>query len=659
MKLKKLFEPGRIGKMEVKNRLVMAPMGTESHDPEGFIKEPTVDFYKERAKGGVGLIMGQSSACLREGRAPGRPGTWHDKFIPGLKKISDAGHRYDCKMGWQVLYHGKLLSAWLDRIIRPEETRIIGPSAITWVRTGLAPKEANAEDIELLTEGYSEGARRIKDAGFDIAELHCAHGYGISQWLSPHDNKRNDDYGGSVEKRARIVCDILRRTKDKVGPDFPISLRISGADFLPGGIKIEHTVRQAPLFVEAGADVLHISASGDETTQWQFLSYLFPDAAVVPLAEAIKKVVDVPVITVGKIGDPVLAERILEEGKADFIAMGRALLADPALPKKAKEGRLEEIRRCIYCNNCTARMKLGVTDTELQEKEPTSKGITCTVNPAILHEKEFELKSASASKTVMVVGGGIAGMEAARTLAERGHDVSLIEKRDRLGGQWLIACEQAQKRHFRSLLDWQQRGLEKAGVKVTLSKEVTRDFVEQQKFDALVLATGAVPLVPEVPGAKSQNVVQAGEVLTGKAKVGNLVVVVGGRLRGMEIALMLAQEGKRVTLTTKKALGEDGIPLDRCLVRELRNRLIDIGVHLFTNSPVQEIREDGLFIDYNRDLVFLKADTVVLAVGAKPNNRLAKELADVVSDLYTIGDCLEARDALDALHEGAKVGRKI
>jgi len=658
-KLEKLFKPGRIGKMEVKNRLVMAPMGTMSHDAEGFITGRTVNYYAERAKGGVGLIMGQSSACLREGRAPGRPGTWDDKFIPGLKRISDAVHQYDCKIGMQVLYHGKLLGGWLDRIIRPEETKIIGPSAIPWVRTGVAPKEADAEDIKLLVEGYSEGVRRIRDAGFDIAELHCAHGYGITQWLSPLDNKRTDDYGGSAEKRARIVCDILRRTREKVGPDFPISLRISGTDFMPGGIAIEDTVRQAPLFEKAGADVLHISASEDETTQWQFLSYLFPDAAIVHLAEAIKKAVNIPVITVGKIWDPVLAERILEEGKADFVAMGRALLADPHLPRKAREGRIEDIRRCIYCNNCMARLRLAVSGMKFKEEEPEFLGIACTINPALLREKEFVLKPAPAPKNVMVVGGGIAGMEAARTLAERGHAVSLLDKAGRLGGQWLIACRQTDKKHFESVIDWQLRGLEKAGVKITLNREATRRLVEQEKPDAVVVATGAVPLTLPVPGAEKQNVVQAIDVFSGKKQAGNRVVVVGGRLRGMEMALKLAREEKQVTLVTKNELGENGVPLDRCLARELRNRLIDSGVPLFPHCPVHEIFEEGLFIEYNRDLVFLKADTIVLAVGSRPDNRLARELEGVAREIHTIGDCVAARDAMDAIHEGAIVGRRI
>jgi 2,4-dienoyl-CoA reductase-like NADH-dependent reductase (Old Yellow Enzyme family)/thioredoxin reductase len=660
MIFKRLFEPGTVGKMEVKNRIVMAPMGTGSHDPEGFITGRTVDFYVERARGGVGLIMGQSSACLREGRAPGRPGLWDDKFIPGLKKVTEGVHNYDCKVGWQVLYHGKLLSGWLDRITHPEETKIIGPSSTPWIRTGVAPKEADAEDIELLVEGYSEGARRIRDAGCDIAELHCAHGYGISQWLSPRDNKRTDDYGGSVEKRARIVCDILRRTREKVGSDFPISLRLSGADFLPGGITVEDTMHQAPLFIEAGADVLHISACEDDTTQWQFLSYLFPDGAIVHLAEKIKKIVDVPVITVGKIGDPVLADRILEEGKADFVAMGRALLADPELPNKAQEGRFDEIRRCIYCNNCLARLSIAVSGGKHQEKRGSGfSGLACTVNPAVLQEKEFALRPAITSKKVMVVGGGIAGMEAARTLAERGHRVSLYDKADKLGGQWLIVCQDPQKVHFGSVLDWQVPGLAKAGVQVILNREVTRQFVEQEKPDAVVVATGSVPMALEVPGVKNQNVVQAVDLLSGKAQAGNRVVVVGGRLRGMEVALKLAQEGKRVTITTKKALGENGVYLDRCLVRELRNRLIELGVCLFTQSPVHEIRENGLFIEYNRDLVFLRADTVVLAVGSMSENRLAWELEGVVQELYTIGDCTEPRDALDAIHDGARVGRII
>jgi len=647
----KLFRSGRIGDLELENRIIMAPMGTGSHDPEGFIQDRTIDFYVERAKGGVGLIIGQASQVTRMGRAPGRSGAWHDKFVPGLSRVSKAVHEHGGKIAWQVIYHGKVLAQWLDQIPRPWETRVLGPSAIPWVKTGKAPEVATPEDIEYLIDEWSEAARRIRDAGFDAVEIHGAHGYGVTQWLSPRDNKRTDEYGGGPEKRARFACELISRVRKRVGPDFPVIFRFSGSDFMPGGITVEHSVIQAPLFIRAGADALHVSAGEEETTQWLFPSYLFPDGANVHLAEAIKKVVDVPVITVGKISDVELAAKILEEGKADFIAMGRALLADPHLPNKAKKGRLEDIRRCIYCNNCLNR--------PAWPKHMQNLGRTCTVNPGVLREREFILKPTPSPKRIMVLGGGLSGMEAARVLAERGHRVSLYERDDKLGGQFNIAALQPHKEAYRSLVEYQIRGLKRAGVRTTLNTEVTVEMVDTVEPDVVVVATGAQPKGLQVPGATGKNVVQANDVIIGRAEVGERVVVSGGRLTGMEVALQLAEQGKRVALSTLHLLGENGVPLERNLYRELRNRLFDSGVQIFENAPVVEIREDGVFINFHKDLVFLRADTVVLAVGATPDDRLSAALKRAGYAVYTIGDCVEARDAMQAIREGAELGREI
>jgi len=347
-----LFSKGYIGKLELPNRLIMAPMATFSHDPEGFIQEPTIHYYVERARGGVGLIIAQSSNALREGQAPNRPGSWDDKFIPGLRRLADAVHAAGGRIAFQLVNHGKLYSAMLERIRHPEELKIIGPSAIPWVRTGVTPREATRDDIHRIVEGFGEAARRLKEAGMDAVEIHGGHGYMISQWLSPRDNRRSDEYGGSAEKRARMACEIISRVRKEVGSDFPVLFRMSGSHFIAGGVTLEDSLLQAPLLAEAGADALHISACMEETTHWQFLPYLMPDGAIVHLAAAIKKVVNLPVITVGKIWDPRMAEEILKEGKADFVALGRQLLADPYWPKKVQDGRFSEVQRCLYCNNC-------------------------------------------------------------------------------------------------------------------------------------------------------------------------------------------------------------------------------------------------------------------------------------------------------------------
>ncbi|MBI2908482.1 MAG: FAD-dependent oxidoreductase [Chloroflexi bacterium] len=661
----KLFEAGRIGTMELKNRLVMAPMGSHAWDAEGNITDRMIDYYVERAKGGVGFIITCSSSILPESRAD-RVANYDDKFIPGLSRMARAIQEHGAKAAMQVVHHGRLLSYLRQQVLRPEEIDVVGASPVPNTSDGMAPREASQGDIAHIVQGYAEAARRIKDAGYDAVEIHGGHGYLITQFLSPLTNKRSDGYGGTVEKRARFACEVISAVRGKVGARFPVSFRLSGSDFLPAGITIEDTVRQAPMFVEARADALHISASARESTPWQFACYLFPDGLIVHLAEAIKKVVRVPVITVGKINDPGLAERILQEGKADFIAMGRALLADPYLPNKAREGQVDEIQRCIYCNNCLI----------LEGKPPVDmpKGRRCTVNPSLCREKEFALKPTGKAKRVMVIGGGLAGMEAARTAAQRGHQVSLYEKDDDFGGQWKIASQQDSKEIYATLTASLQRGLDKAGVRVYLKTEVTPEFVVKESPDAVVVATGATPRRLDVPGADGKNVVQASDVIANKAAVGGSVVVVGGRAVGMETALALAKRGKKVSLVTMYRLGENGAQqgsefqagggghsrrMERNIFLRLRDELIEYGVRVYPDSPVREITENGVYVVSDRELMFLKADTVVLAVGACPQNRLAEELKGKVPELYAIGDCREPRDARAATSEGAEVGRQV
>ncbi len=653
MKLRKLFEPGRIGALELKNRIVMPAIGTFTTDAEGNITDRGIDYFLARAKGSVGLIIAPGVRVRPQGWGPGQFRAYDDKYIPRLKDLSDAVHQAGGKIAIQVAHNGKMILARpLSQAVKdPREVEVLGPSPVPWVRNNVVPREVTGEDIELLVNDFGEAARRVKAAGFDAVEIHGAHGYLIGSFFSPFTNKRTDQYGGSPEKRARFAVEIVQRVRQRVGPDFPILIRISGSEFIQGGTTLEDTLRQAPLLVEAGASAVNISGGAQETNQWIYLCHLFPDGALVHLAEAVKRVVRVPVIIVGKLSDPVLADRVIGEGKADFIAMGRGLLADPELPNKAREGRFEDINACIYCNNCVARSR---------EDKVKFGGNFCTVNPALTRGREFALKLAASPGKVMVIGGGLAGMEAARVLAERGHQVSLYEKSNKLGGQWNIACQQeTKKRRYLALLERMSRGLEKAGVKVILNKEVTAQVVKESGADAVVVATGAVPRALPCPGMDSRNVVQAVDVISGKARVGGEVVVIGGRLLGMEVADLLAEKGKKVSIVTLHKLGEDGRPVEAATYRALRDRLVARGVFIYPDSPAWEIRDNGVYVNHNRELLFLKADTVVIAIGARPENRLSQELEGIVPRVYSIGDCVEARDAMEAIREGAEVGRLI
>ena len=638
VQLDSLFQPGKIGNLEIKNRLVMAAMGCPYADDEGYITQKIIDYYAERARGGVGLIITSIASVVPEARFPHLPAFHEDKFIPGMRQLAQeiqgCGARIACQLAYQT-------------------TMDVGPSAIPCFTNQVIPREVTREEIHRIVEGHAEAGRRVREAGFDAVEIHAAHGYFISAFLSPFRNRRTDEYGGSVENRARFARDVVARTREKVGPDFPVLIRMNGSDFLEGGLTIDEAKQQAAMFIEAGASAIDVTAATPDSRQWRDLTYMHPDGAIVHLAEAMKKAVKVPVITVGKISDPVFADSIIKENRADFVAMARALLADPELSVKAKEGRSDDIRRCIYCNNC----RVGRESPEGVIRKGNTE-TSCTVNPNLLMEREHRLKPAAVKKKVLVIGGGLAGMEVARVSTERGHDVNLYEKAGELGGQWSIACCMPAKAGFRNLLGHMVRGLDEAKVKVVLNKEVTAQAVKEEKPDVVVVATGAAVLSLDVPGAEGKNVVQAIDVITGKAKVGNRVVVIGGKHRGMEVADLLAEQGKKVSLTTRSRLGGRE-PMERNTFVTLRERLVEREVMVFPFSTVFEIRDNGVYIAMDNELLFLPADTVVMAVGARPENRLFNELQGTVPELYAIGDCARVRNAKEAVNEGCELGHKL
>jgi 2,4-dienoyl-CoA reductase-like NADH-dependent reductase (Old Yellow Enzyme family)/pyruvate/2-oxoglutarate dehydrogenase complex dihydrolipoamide dehydrogenase (E3) component len=567
-----------------------------------------------------------------------------------MARIAEAIHGAGAKCALQMNHSGKAMTYTNIGMGQPVEPHTIGPSPIAYVKTGMVPREATKEEIRRLVELFSDTARRVMLAGFDMVEIHAAHGYLLSNFLSPFTNRRTDEYGGSPQNRARIICEIVEGIRDKTGPDFPVSVRFSGADFLPGGTRIEDSLIQASLFEKAGASLLHVSAGAHENTEVQFLSYLWPDGYVTDLAGQIKKVVKVPVCTVGKLGDPVVANQVLEEGKADFISLARPLLADPYWPNKVRENRIEELNRCIYCNNCVDRL----FTTTREEKR-----LFCTVNPSLFREKEYAIRKVSKPKKVMVIGGGIAGMQAAKVAAERGHSVTLYEVNEKLGGAWNIAMAQPGKEGYSYLTKQLTREIEKAGVKIVLNKKVDIHFIKSGKPDAVIVATGAKPITPNILGSNGPNVVQAVDLFLEKAKVGKTIVVIGGRMVGMEAACYLAEKGKKVSLVTLRRLGENGKQLEENIYRTLRNKMIQLGVQIFPNTPAVEIRPDGIFANDGGNLLWLPAETVVLAVGYQSDQELSVKLNEVVPEVYIAGDCKAPRDGLEATREGMEVGQKV
>jgi 2,4-dienoyl-CoA reductase-like NADH-dependent reductase (Old Yellow Enzyme family)/thioredoxin reductase len=671
-KLVKLFEPGKINKMDLKNRLVLAPIGGMSRatEPGGFASDELINFYAQHARGGVSFI--QLSVQTFGGAfygfsnfsghlyGSGLLSIEDDEHIPSAQRFNKVMHAYGAKVSFQITYYGRKFLLHLKtehEAVQSEQMKASAPSAIKDPFTGLVPNQLTIEEIERIIEESGQAARRGKAGGFDAVRLQGAHGYGIHQFLCPRTNTRTDKYGGSIENRCRFAVETIKRVRKEVGPDFPIIMRMNGSDFLDDGIKLEDAIEHARIFEAAGVDALDISAGGRETHHWENLTLYQPYGGLVPLAAAIKKAVKVPIIAVSKINAP-LAEHILEEGAADFVEMGRALIADPELPNKAKEGRLEDVRPCIYCNQCQE------TDRFLNDEGAKGGRYYCAVNPEVGHELEGPTQPAAKKKKVMVIGGGLAGMETALVAAERGHQVSLYEKSDKLGGQWNLLC--AFKSDLNILTKYLTHSLEKAGVQVYLNQEVDSTLVEQLKPDSVVVATGALPTAPDVSGIKRPQVVQATDVLAAKAKVGEEVVVIGGRYVGLDTALYLAERGKKVSVVETRKVGWGLNHRQRFALIE---NLIKSGVHLYPDSTLESVTEHGVNILWDGGepavksgrsmFYYLKADTVVLAVGSRSQNDLGEQLSGFMPEVFSVGDCVKPRSVLAAFYQGWTAARKI
>jgi 2,4-dienoyl-CoA reductase-like NADH-dependent reductase (Old Yellow Enzyme family)/thioredoxin reductase len=638
--LTKLFEPIRIGRLELSNRIVMPAMSTNYGNADGTVSDRTRHYYAERARGGAGLIITETVCVAPGGKSTSRePCIYSDDFMPGLRSLVNAVHAYGSKIAFQLHHAGRQTNTAIAG------TQPVAPSAIPCPLMREMPRELTTAEVEQLVEAFAQGARRAKEAGADAIELHGAHGYLISAFLSPLSNQRTDRYGGSLQGRLRFALEIVERIKTLVGIDFPLLFRISVEEYLPGGLTLAETGEMARRLVEAGVHCLNVSAGSYGSFYQVMQPASTPRGCLVPLAEEIKKRVDVPVIAVGRINDPLLAEQILAEGKADLVALGRALIADPWLPKKAREGRFEDIRMCTACFHCG--------DTLAHEPWP----MACAVNAAAGNEAESAITPAAQPKRVLVVGGGPAGMEAARVAALRGHRVVLYEEEDRLGGQLLLATRPPHKGELHNILIFLSAQMTRLGVEVRLRQKLTPELVSKLKPEAVVVATGSKPLRPDIPGSDGDNVAMAREVVAGRKAVGEKVVIVGGGQIGCETAELLAQQGKQVTIV--EMLPQVGSTMGMHSRRILLRRLRQLGIAMETKTRVLAITSTGCEVSRDDERRVLEADSVVLAVGAQPNREVVRELEDRGFHPYLIGDCAGGGRIVDAIADGFRVGREI
>ncbi|MFX0066724.1 MAG: FAD-dependent oxidoreductase [Candidatus Hermodarchaeota archaeon] len=659
----KLFEPIQIRNMELKNRIAMPAM-VLGYAEDGYVTQRLIDFYSTRAKNDVGLII--VGGCYTENLGKTIDTMIRidkDDAIPGLSNLAKAIHDGGAKCAAQLYHSGRYAFSFVIG-----ETPV-SASAVPSKLTRETPREMTKEDILQTEENFAQAALRAKKAGFDAVELIASAGYLIPQFLSPITNKRDDEYGGDLNNRMRFGIECIQAIREKIGDNYPLFMRLSGDDMVPGGNTYQEVREYAPIFAEAGVDLFNVTGGWHETRVPQ-ITMNVPQGSYIWLAENVKEVVDIPVMACNRITDPLIAEQALLENRADLVGIGRSLICDPEWAKKAKKRAFQDIRRCIGCNQ-------GCFDHILMMQP-----VECLANAFAGHETEYQIIPASERKRVLIIGGGPAGMEAARVAKLRGHDVTLYEKTPVLGGQLNLAGAPLEGEGFRNLVNYLSYQMEKLGVNVALGKEVTADIVNEFKPEVVIVATGGRPLIPDIPGIDSPNVVMSWDVLAGKVSVGKKVIIVGGGGVGCETALYLTDRGvitpdqmiflvdfgvldlqtaynmvkKTRDVTIVEMLGEMGMDIGRTSRWTILKKLANRGVQMLTNAKVDKIIDQGVILE-NGDL--LRADTVVIAVGTDPNNELANQLKEFVPEVYSIGDSVKPRKAIEAIHEGVEIGRKI
>ena len=697
----KLLEPGKIGSMELRNRIIMAPMGTGFATKDGHVTERMRSYYEARARGGVSMVVpgvlfvdfprGLTMECALA--------ISDDKYIPGLRSLVEVVHRHGAKIAAQLNHGGKIATVDLAEGIAPLAPSAVAPgggamndlSKAEIIRMAtrfakmppdLIAREISVEEIQRLVQRFAEAALRAKESGFDGVEIHAAHGYLLSSFLSPACNQRQDMYGGSLEKRARFLLEVIQAVREKVGRSYPVWCRVDCREFgVEGGITPENSLELGRMLERAGMNAIHVSGYSAGVRIYIDAPIVYSPGHLVPYAAEMKKKVSIPVIAVGRIS-PELGEEVLQKGLADFIAMGRPLLADPELVNKLASGKRSDIRPCLNCYQCISQHF---------ENEPT----LCAVNPVTGREAEMAIRPAGQVKNVVVVGGGPAGLEAASTAVQRGHHVTVYDKNKRLGGSWVFASVVSPDNE--DFLRWLTRQAKKLGENVKLGREVQPSFIVAMKPDVAIVATGPSLTPPQIPGVDRHNVISGPELramLSGRDPAGKLpwwvrtslipagpflhllspsairwltrwwmplgkrIVIVGADLAGVELAEFLVARKRKVTLlsASRDLAPEMSIPRRQRVLEELR----DHGVTIIAGVKYESITGEGVVILSKKgERQTIEADSVVLAEGIEPNPAFFQGLEGKLEQVYQIGDCAEVGLVRGALADGHRVGVEV
>lgn len=620
-----MFSPINIGTVTVPNRFVVPPMGNNFANTDGSMSERSAAYYEARAKGGFGLITIESTVVYKEAKGgPRKPCLFSDEVVPSFKRVADACHAYGAKVSIQLQHAGPEGNSKLTGYPL-KAASAIAPSAGREI-----PEAMPTEEVYRLIECYGDAARRAQLAGIDMVEVHCAHGYLVSTFISARTNKRTDEFGGCFENRMRLPRLIIENIRKKTGGNMPILCRINARDEGDGGVDV-HDAAAIAAYLEqvCGVDAIHVTRSIHIHDEFMWAPNITHGGFNAELGAEIKRAVSVPVILVGRFTEPQYAELLVKQGRADLIAFGRQSIADPELPNKARNGQLEKLTPCIAC-------LLGCVPNMLQGRP-----ITCAMNPCV--GREAELKPAEVRKNVVVIGGGPGGMYAARLCALRGHSVTLLEKDAELGGHFLVASYPPGKGEISGAIRSFIVNCREGGVDIRTGTEATPELVASLKPDAIIIATGSVPLRLPIPGLDSCGCSTAEDVLTGKADTGKRVLVVGGGMVGCECVEFLTEREHIVDMVEMKpVIGEDIVPEARKYI------MANLEKHKVTqrvNARVKQFYADGVdFTDTvtGEDAAMRGYDSVVLAMGYRSNNTLEEQLKDLAPQVIVIGEARQA-----------------
>lgn len=629
MEYTKIFSPIQIGNMTVKNRLVMGPMGTSLANADNTVSDRQIAYYARRAEGGVGMIIIEHAYPQRIGCKSNKSvGIWDKNQVGKWKKLVDALHEYGCKAAVEIGHLGRCTD-----IGEKLGMTAIAPTAIRCRVAQTPVRSVTKQEIEQFQADYLNSVRIALKAGFDSIQLHFTNGYFLASWLSGRTNRRTDRYGGNFENRLTMALELIEKVRGETGKDFPIIARLASRE-ANGGRGIEETRLIAKALEEAGINAIDINAGSPEEYDWEFPSYYKPQGFLLEDAEKIKRSVRIPVISGGRIVEPRMAEQALLEDRIDMVEVNRGLIADPDWLVKVREGRINEIRRCIACTRC------------INEKERD--GLICSVNPFVGKEESTRITKALEKKSVLVIGGGPAGLQAAIVAAERGHNVTLMEKNEFLGGMLTTAAVAPPKWEIVNVVTAMAAEAERLGVEIKEGVEAKEEDVKNGGYDTVVRACGAVPWKLKIDGAEEIDTPSAVDVLSGVCWPGKNVVIIGGGMVGCECAEYLIPYHKNITIVEiRDCIAADVAPN----IREILLAKLQAGkVRILRNAAVAQITPNSVIVEQNREKIILEhIDTVVQAVGLKPSGALKQLSALANCEMIDIGDCKNVARLQEAL----------